>query len=288
MPSAIKPRCADANQNKAFAMCTSRSSTTLRFALLPRWRSIAIGANATCPLSRGLPPDRHRYRQSNAGEQVYSGAGGVGRGLRARKGRISFIGKSGAKSHNFAARQNGHRRGSIRKPARLPWISLPHASDGIEDFAAAKSRSVLEGGRFPVASLKDIIASKRAAGREKDLHDVKRLKRLRTNTCGASDDCSRSPAIDHRLFQETRDREPAAERRASARAFVRQKRIELYLEFERAALRTGARAPARTRPAPRPGRTAPTSARHGGIRRPRFRCDKRALIPRPETEQLVE
>jgi len=59
-------------------------------------------------------------------------------------------------------------------------LDLIHAPDGIENFAAAKSRSVLEGGRFPVASLDDIIASKRATGREKDLHDVKRLEQFRT------------------------------------------------------------------------------------------------------------
>ena len=58
-------------------------------------------------------------------------------------------------------------------------LDLIHAPDGIESFAAAKSRSVIEDGRYPVASLEDIIASKRAAGREKDLHDVKRLEQFR-------------------------------------------------------------------------------------------------------------
>ena len=38
---------------------------------------------------------------------------------------------------------------------------------------------MLEGGRFPVASLDDIIASKRATGREKDLTDVRRLEQFR-------------------------------------------------------------------------------------------------------------
>jgi len=38
---------------------------------------------------------------------------------------------------------------------------------------------VLEGGRFPVASLDDIIASKRATGREKDIYDVRRLEQFR-------------------------------------------------------------------------------------------------------------
>ncbi|HWM23447.1 MAG TPA: hypothetical protein VNP98_01370 [Chthoniobacterales bacterium] len=58
-------------------------------------------------------------------------------------------------------------------------LDLIHAPDGIESFEAAKSRSVLEGGRFPVASLDDIIASKRATGREKDISDVRRLEQFR-------------------------------------------------------------------------------------------------------------
>lgn len=89
-----------------------------------------------------------------------------------------FIGKSGAKSTiSLPAKMDTAVAASKAGPFALDLI---HASDGIEDFAAAKSRSVLEGGRFPVASLKDIIASKRAAGREKDLHDVKRLEQFRT------------------------------------------------------------------------------------------------------------
>ena len=58
-------------------------------------------------------------------------------------------------------------------------LDLIHAPDGIESFELAKSRSVLEGGRFPVASLDDIIASKRATGREKDVYDVRRLEQFR-------------------------------------------------------------------------------------------------------------
>jgi len=58
-------------------------------------------------------------------------------------------------------------------------LDLIHAPDGIESFEAAKGRSVLEGGRFPVASLEDIIASKRATGREKDLNDIRRLEQFR-------------------------------------------------------------------------------------------------------------
>jgi hypothetical protein len=58
-------------------------------------------------------------------------------------------------------------------------LDLIHAPDGIESFEGAKSRSVLEGGRFPVASLDDIIANKRATGREKDIYDVRRLEQFR-------------------------------------------------------------------------------------------------------------
>ena len=84
-----------------------------------------------------------------------------------------FIGKRGAKSTiSLPAKMDSRQH---RKPARLPWISF--MLDGIEDFAAAKSRSVLEGGRFRSPHS---IASKRAAGREKDLHDVKRLEQFRT------------------------------------------------------------------------------------------------------------
>lgn len=59
-------------------------------------------------------------------------------------------------------------------------LDLIHAPDGIESFAAAKSRAVLEDGRFPVASLDDIINSKRATGREKDISDVRRLEQFRS------------------------------------------------------------------------------------------------------------
>lgn len=59
-------------------------------------------------------------------------------------------------------------------------LDLIHAPDGIESFAVAKSRSVLEGGRFRVAAIEDIIASKRATGREKDLSDVPRLEQFKS------------------------------------------------------------------------------------------------------------
>ncbi len=58
-------------------------------------------------------------------------------------------------------------------------LDLIHAPDGIESFESAKSRRVLAG-RFPVASLDDIIASKKATGREKDLSDVMRLEQFRS------------------------------------------------------------------------------------------------------------
>ncbi len=58
-------------------------------------------------------------------------------------------------------------------------LDLIHAPDGIESFEGAKGRSSLEGDRFPVASLDDIIASKRATGREKDIYDVRRLVQFR-------------------------------------------------------------------------------------------------------------
>ena len=58
-------------------------------------------------------------------------------------------------------------------------LDLIHAPDGIESFEAAKGRRVLAEGRFPVASLDDIIASKRATGRERDISDVRRLEQFK-------------------------------------------------------------------------------------------------------------
>lgn len=59
-------------------------------------------------------------------------------------------------------------------------LDLIHAPDGIDSFEGAKERRVMEDGRFPVASLDDIIASKRATGREKDLSDIRRLEQFRS------------------------------------------------------------------------------------------------------------
>jgi hypothetical protein len=57
-------------------------------------------------------------------------------------------------------------------------VDLVFAPDGIENFAAAKARS-LELDGFHIANLRDIIASKRASGREKDMLDLPLLERFR-------------------------------------------------------------------------------------------------------------
>ena len=57
-------------------------------------------------------------------------------------------------------------------------VDLVFAPDGIANFAEAKARSLnVEG--FRVANLRDIIASKRASGRERDLIDLPLLERFR-------------------------------------------------------------------------------------------------------------
>lgn len=57
-------------------------------------------------------------------------------------------------------------------------VDLIFAPDGIPNFAAAKARALnVEG--FRIANLRDIIASKRATGREKDLLDLEYLERFR-------------------------------------------------------------------------------------------------------------
>jgi hypothetical protein len=58
-------------------------------------------------------------------------------------------------------------------------LDLVFAPDGIETFAEAKGRSLMIDGKFPVASLDDIIASKRAANRQKDRESLPRLEAFR-------------------------------------------------------------------------------------------------------------
>jgi hypothetical protein len=57
-------------------------------------------------------------------------------------------------------------------------VDLVFAPDGIESFAAAKERRILHE-LYPVASLRDIIASKRASNREKDLIELDLLEDFR-------------------------------------------------------------------------------------------------------------
>ncbi len=57
-------------------------------------------------------------------------------------------------------------------------VDLIFAPDGIANFETAKARSLnVEG--FQVANLRDIIASKRASGREKDMLDLPLLEKFR-------------------------------------------------------------------------------------------------------------
>jgi len=63
-------------------------------------------------------------------------------------------------------------------------LDLIHSADGIENFEAAKSRRILVEGRFPVASLADLIASKIATGRQKDLNDVERMEQFKSEYYG--------------------------------------------------------------------------------------------------------
>lgn len=57
-------------------------------------------------------------------------------------------------------------------------IDIIFAPDGISSFAEAKSRSLILA-EFKLANLRDIIASKRASGRDKDLMDLSYLERFR-------------------------------------------------------------------------------------------------------------
>ncbi len=54
-------------------------------------------------------------------------------------------------------------------------LDLIHAPDGIKNYSFARARAIQQD-EFPVANLKDIIASKRASGRAKDLVDLYLLK----------------------------------------------------------------------------------------------------------------
>jgi len=57
-------------------------------------------------------------------------------------------------------------------------VDLVFAPDGIASFAEAKKRALFEG-IFHVANLRDIIASKRASGREKDKIELHLLENFR-------------------------------------------------------------------------------------------------------------
>lgn len=57
-------------------------------------------------------------------------------------------------------------------------VDLVFAPDGISGFSEAKARG-LSIESFRVANLRDVIASKRASGREKDLLDLPMLERFR-------------------------------------------------------------------------------------------------------------
>jgi hypothetical protein len=57
-------------------------------------------------------------------------------------------------------------------------LDLVFAPDGIENFDTARARMIVVDG-FPVAHIRDIIASKRAAGREKDMSDIPLLEDFR-------------------------------------------------------------------------------------------------------------
>lgn len=57
-------------------------------------------------------------------------------------------------------------------------LDLIFGPDGIENFESAEKRRIVVDG-FPVANIRDIIASKRASGREKDLNDLPLLEDFR-------------------------------------------------------------------------------------------------------------
>jgi hypothetical protein len=57
-------------------------------------------------------------------------------------------------------------------------LDLVFAPDGIESFETANKRAIILDG-FPVANIRDIIASKKATGREKDLLELPLLEDFR-------------------------------------------------------------------------------------------------------------
>ena len=57
-------------------------------------------------------------------------------------------------------------------------MDLIFAPDGIESFEKAQQRMIIID-NFPIANIRDIIASKKASGREKDLMDLPLLEDFR-------------------------------------------------------------------------------------------------------------
>jgi hypothetical protein len=58
-------------------------------------------------------------------------------------------------------------------------LDLVFAPDGIESFDKAEMRKALIDGKFPCASIDDIIESKRAAKRQRDREELPRLEAFR-------------------------------------------------------------------------------------------------------------
>lgn len=58
-------------------------------------------------------------------------------------------------------------------------LDLVFAPDGIASFEAAKKRARVIAGKFPAASLQDIINSKKKAGRQRDKEVLDRLEEFR-------------------------------------------------------------------------------------------------------------
>ncbi len=58
-------------------------------------------------------------------------------------------------------------------------LDIAFAPDGIESFEEAQKRMEVIDGRFPCASIDDIIASKKAAKRQRDKEELPRLEAFR-------------------------------------------------------------------------------------------------------------